>query len=50
MKENEIDDSFSPSLEKSIVNLGKSLMIASILSTSITAGNVIYIILKLHKY
>jgi len=47
MKEDDINDFFPPSLEKSIINLSKSLMITSILSASIISGNIIYIIIKL---
>ena len=43
MTEKEIDDSSPPSFEKSIVKLSKSLIIASILSATVIALNIIYL-------
>lgn len=47
--EKEIDDSFPPSFEKSIVKLSKSLFIASFLSAVIIAGNIIYLFIIAFK-
>lgn len=49
MKEEEIDNEFPPSLEKSIINLSKSLFIASFLSALIIIGNIVYMIINSRK-